>query len=72
MIALISGSGLLDLVVFLVCGGLFCWLCWWFLDFCKVPEPFNKILRIIIALVALILCANALFSISGHGFISWR
>ncbi len=68
ILALISGSALVNVFVVLVVAGLICWLLWWFLGFAGVPEPFNKILRVIIALIAVLICINALLGITGNGY----
>jgi len=64
----ISLSGLLGLVVYLVIIGLIFWVIWWFLGYVGVPEPFNKVIRVIIGLVALIIVINLLLGFAGHPF----
>ena len=63
---MISGALLLALLVKLVIMGLIFWLIWWFLDYCAVPQPFDKVLRVIIGLIALIFLINILLSVSGQ------
>ncbi len=70
MLALISLSGLLPLVVELVIVGLVLWLLLWFVGYVGLPEPFNKVARVVIMLVALIYLINLLLSLSGNGFIT--
>lgn len=59
-------SGLLGLLVTLVLAGLVFWLIWWFIGYVALPEPFNKVARVIIGLVALIFLLNLLFGMGGH------
>ena len=69
-IAALSLSGLLPLLVQLVVAALIFWLVLWFIGWCNLPEPFNKVVRIIAALVALIFLVNLLMSLSGNAFIT--
>jgi len=62
---------LIDLLVQLVVGGLIFWLIWWFVSWVGLPEPFNKVAKVIIGLVGLLFLINILLSISGHGYNSW-
>ncbi len=59
-------SGLLSMLFTLVVAGLIFWLIWWFLDYVAVPEPFNKVLRVLIALCVLIFLLNLLLGMGGH------
>lgn len=63
---MISGTLLLGLFVKLILMGLIFWLIWWFIDYVGIPEPFNKVLRVVIGLVALIFLINILLSLSGQ------
>ena len=63
--ATIDGSGLLSLLVYLVVVGLIFWVIWWFLGYVGVPEPFNKVIRVILGLVALIIVINLLLGLIG-------
>jgi hypothetical protein len=66
---MITGSALLSLLVTLVIVGLIFWLVWWFIGYVGVPEPFNKVIRVIIGLVALVYLINVLLSFTGHPLI---
>ena len=70
---MITGSTLLSLLVTLVVVGLIAWLCWWFIDFCGLPEPFNKVAKVLVALVVLIFLINMLLGFGGGTpLIRWR
>lgn len=58
---------LISLVIYLVILGVIFWLVWWFIGFVGVPEPFNKVLRVIVGLVAFIMILNLLLGLLGHG-----
>ena len=66
MIAVIATSGLLSLLVTLVVVGLICWLLWWFIGFVGIPEPFNKVARVLVALFAVVYLINLLMGFGGH------
>lgn len=62
---------LLSLLVTLVIVGLICYLLWWFIGYIGLPEPFNKVARVIVALVALIFLINMLMGLSGSPLFRW-
>lgn len=52
------------LILILIVGGI-CWLLWWLIGYIAPPEPFAKIARVIIAVVAVLFLINILLSLSG-------
>jgi len=56
---------LLSLVIYLIVIGAICWLLWWLIGFVGIPEPFNKIARGIVAVVAVVLLIGLLLSLVG-------
>jgi hypothetical protein len=68
---MISGSVLLSAFVTLVVVGIICWLCWWFISYIGLPAPFNKVARVLIALVAVIFLINFLLGLTGTPLIRW-
>lgn len=67
----VSGEGLISLLVTLVVVGLICYLLWWFIGYIGLPAPFDKVARVIVALIALIFLLNVLMSMIGTPFIRW-
>ena len=67
-----SVESLVSFVVYIVIIGLVFWLLWWLLSYCALPEPFAKIARVIIALIAVILVINILLGFAGHPIVNWR
>lgn len=63
-------SSLITLLIYVVVIGLIFWVIWWALDTIGVPEPFNKVVRVILVLVAALLLINLLLGIlpAGRGF----
>lgn len=62
---MISMSGLVHAVVLLIVGGLICWLLWWLVGYIGLPEPFAKVARVLIAVVAVLICVTVLLSLAG-------
>ena len=65
-------SGLLSTVVYLIIVGLIFWCIWWFLGYVGVPEPFNKVLRVVIGLAALLVVINLLLGMAGTPLFTLR
>ena len=68
-LAALSVGGLVPLLIEIVILGLIVWLLWWFIGYVGLPEPFNKVARVIIALVCMIYLINLLLGLSGNAFI---
>lgn len=51
---MVTGAGLLSLLVTLVIVGLIFWLLYWFLGQVGLPEPFNKVALVILALAVVV------------------
>ena len=56
---------IISLVIYVVIVGLIFWLIWWFIGYMAIPEPFNKIARVLVGLVALLFALNILLSLLG-------
>ena len=52
------------LLVIIIIGGI-CWLLWWLVGYIGLPEPFNKIARVVIAVVAVFFLINLLLGFMG-------
>ncbi len=63
----LSGGAALNFIISLVIAGLIFWLVIWFLRWVGVPEPFNKIIKVVLGLAVLIYLINALLTVSGQG-----
>lgn len=62
---MISLSGLVYAVVTLIIAGLIAGLLWWLIDFCKTPEPVNRIAKVIVAVGLVLVCIASLLSLAG-------
>lgn len=63
--ATVSIDNLLNNVIYLVIVGLIFWVIWWFIAEVGIPEPFNKVARLLLALVAVIVLVGFLLSLTG-------
>lgn len=61
---MISLSFLATIVVGVIVAGLIFGLLWWLIDFCKLPEPFARIAKVILAIAAVLLLIGLLISLA--------
>ena len=59
-------------IVYLVLGGLACACLWWFVQWCEVKEPFLRVAKVCVGLLALFLVLGILFWIMGHPIVAWN
>ncbi len=71
LLAAINADNLLNALVWLVVAGLIFFLLDWFIRYVGLPDPFAKVARCLIGLVAVVLLINAVLSINNHGFIAF-
>jgi hypothetical protein len=71
LFAVISGQNVINAVIWLIIAGVIFFLLDWAIKSVGVPEPFNKVLHVVLILVAVIICINALLTLVGKPFISW-
>lgn len=70
LIAALSISGLLPLLIEVIIVAVVCWLIWWLIGYIGLPQPFDRVLRIIVAIVAVVYLVNLLLGLGGHAFIT--
>jgi len=66
MIAAISSSGIVNLFIWIVVAGLIFFVLNWLIDYAKTPEPFNRVLKVVIAIGAVLIVINALLALTGN------
>ncbi len=59
-------DALVSLLVYIIVIGAVCWLLWWLIGFLGLPQPFDKIARGLVAIVAVLLLISLLLGIAGH------
>lgn len=69
MIALISGRAAIESLIWLIVIGIVFWLLFWLLDYAKLPQPFAKVGSIILAVAAVVVLINFLFTLAGKPLI---
>lgn len=62
---MISLSAAVMIIVYLIVGGLIFYLLWWLIGYCGLPEPFNKVARVILAVLAVLVVIGLLLSFVG-------
>ncbi len=68
---LVSGQAVISAVIMLIIGGVIFGLLLWLVDFCKTPEPFNRVAKVLLAIVAVLVVINALLTLVGRPIIGW-
>lgn len=71
MLSAISGESLIQSVFYLIIIGLVFWLFWWLISYVGLPEPFAKVARVILAVIAVMILVNFLLGLVGKPFIKW-
>ncbi len=67
----IEGSAIVTMFIWIVVVALICWLLWWLIGYMGLPQPFDKVLRVIVAVIAVIFLINAILTPVGKPFIQW-
>jgi len=71
MILVISGAILLSFLIQIIVAGLIFGLIWWLISYIGLPAPFAKVVRVVLAVAAVLYLINAILSIFGTPFIRW-
>jgi hypothetical protein len=62
---MISISGAVTIVVYLIVAGLIFYLLWWLVGYVGLPEPFRKVANIVLAILAVMVIIGILLSLVG-------
>jgi hypothetical protein len=71
ILAQVSGESAMHLVFYLIIIGLCFWLLWWLIGYVGLPAPFDKVARVILAVLAVFFLINCLMSITGHPLVKF-
>ena len=52
-------------ILYLVVGGVIFWLLTWLVDYCGIPDPFRKVARVILAVLAVFVVIGILLQTLG-------
>jgi len=55
--------GLISLLIWIIIVGCIFSLIWWLVAQLGLPEPFNKVARVVVALIAILLLLNVVFGL---------
>ena len=69
IMAAISGEALIWALIWIIIAGVIFWLLNWLIAYVGIGEPFNKVAKVIIAVVTVLFLINALLTLAGRPFI---
>jgi hypothetical protein len=68
----ISASGLVGMLVWIIVIGVIFGLLWWLIGYIGLPQPFDKVARVVLAVVAVLILINFLLGLMGSPVVSFR
>jgi hypothetical protein len=71
LLSVISGDAILWAILQIVIAAVIYFVVTWGIAKIGVPEPFNKVLMVLVVLMVVVFLVNALLTIGGHPFIHW-
>lgn len=72
ILAAISGDSLLWAIIQIVIAAVIYFVITWGLGKIGVPEPFNKVIMVLLVLMVCLFLINALLTVGGHPLITFR
>jgi len=69
---MVATNGLIGILIWIIVIGCIFGLLWWLVGYIGLPEPFNKVARVIIAVVAVLLLINILLGIAGAPLVRFH
>jgi hypothetical protein len=66
----LSIEAVVQAVFVLIILGLVFWLLWWLIGYCGIPEPFNKVARVLLAVLAAFILIGFLLGLIGHPIVT--
>ena len=63
-----NSDQIINAVIWIVVAGIIFWLLTWLIDYCGIPQPFNKVAKVLVALVAVVILIKVLLSFTGTHF----
>lgn len=62
---MISLSGAVTIIIYLLVGGLIFWLLWFLINYINPPEPWKKVANVILMILAVLVIIGILLSLVG-------
>lgn len=56
---------LVSIIIWIIIVGAIFGLLWWLIGYCGLPEPFNKVARVVLAVVAVLMIISILLELVG-------
>lgn len=72
LLAAIQGTDIITSVLGIIVLGVIAWLLFWLIDYCKLPDPIDKVARVILVIAIVVVLINFLLGLVGQPFIVWR
>lgn len=60
---MISLTGAVTVIIYLVVAGLIFWLLYWLVNYIAPPEPFRKVANVVLAILAVLVIIGILLSL---------
>jgi hypothetical protein len=70
-LAAVSGEQIVQSLIWLVVVGLIFWVLIWLVNYIALPEPFGKVVRVVLAVAGALVIINVLLSLAGHPIVRW-
>lgn len=67
----VSGATIIQALLWLVIGAVIFFIINWGLGYIGIGEPFNKVIRVILVVVIVLFCINALLMLVGKPLFTW-
>ncbi len=68
----VSASSLVATLVWFIVIALIFWLLFWLINYVGLPEPFAKVAKVILAVVAVLILINFLLGFLGSPLVSFK
>lgn len=68
---MISLSAVVSVLLYVIIAGVIFGLLWWLVGYVGLPEPFNKVARVVLAVAAVFVLIGILLSLAGHPIVTW-
>ena len=72
LLAVIEAGTIFQGIFYLIIIGICFWLFWWLIGYAGLPEPFAKVAKIVLALLAVFILVNFLLGLVGTPIIVWH
>lgn len=68
---MISIESVVTTLLYLIVVGLVFWLLWWLVEYVGLPQPFDKVARVVLAVAAVFVLIGMLLGLAGHPVVRW-